>query len=104
MSTLYIAECARLYDTRSDKHLPIADMPPIDGQPVTFTGTAGVSTELNAATEYVILEADAACHLKFALTSTNAVTTDVVRLAANTPKEFRIGPANVKFISAIAQA
>lgn len=101
MSTLYIAECALIYDTRPDNALPLADMPPVAEQTVSFTGTAGQSAALNVATQYVIVEADAACHLAFG-TNPTATTSSTVRLAANTPKEFRVDSDHK--ISAIAQA
>jgi hypothetical protein len=87
-----------------DGHLvPAGVEPGLDQLPLDFTGGVQTSEEFKQSTNFVYLQADAACHVLFALSPT--ATTSNAPLAANSGRFFgvRKGITGLK-VSVIAAA
>ena len=98
MGILYITEFADEGKDQSGNLAPVAMMPPIAQQAITFT-TSTQSAVLNAQTRLVRLHTDSICSVRFAVNPT-AVTTDA-RLAANMTEYFAVPPGSGLKIAAV---
>ena len=92
---------AKLFITELTEHgfaslpvapLPIAKLPPLVGQVVTFT-TSTQSAALNAATTFVRVVADADCHIEVGSNPT-ATTSSTVKLTAGSAEYFGVTPGH----------
>lgn len=90
MASLYITEFVALpkdgpYD--ASQPMPVGALPPVAEQKVTFT-TSTQSAAFNAATRYVRVISDAACHIAAGANPT--ATTSNMRLIADAPEYFGV--------------
>ena len=99
MGILYITEFADEGRDANGNLAPVAMMPPIAQQAITFT-TSTQSAVLNAQTRLVRLHTDSICSVRAAVNPT-AVTTDA-RLAANQTEYFAVPAGSGLKIAAIA--
>lgn len=90
MATLYITE----YERVDNSNPPVAMVPAIAKQAVTFTGTSAASAAFNARTKMVRIHTDAICSIVFGTTPV-AVATDS-RMAADQTEYFALSKADLK--------
>lgn len=94
MSNLYIEEFSHLAQDGNGMPIAAGRQPALAVQKVSFTGTAGVSSALNAATRFVRLHADGIMSYKFATDPSGVATTDP-RQAASVTEYFALDPSLV---------
>lgn len=99
MGILYITEYADVGRDQNGNLAPVAMLPPLNQQAITFT-TSTQSAVLNAQTRLVRLHTDSICSFRAAVNPT-AVTTDA-RLAANQTEYFAVPPGSTLKIAAVA--
>lgn len=87
MATLWITELA----TIATVDTPIAQLPPIAAQTVTFT-TSTQSAALNEATRYVRIISDANCNISVGINPT--ATASNMRMTADIPEYFGVTPGH----------
>ena len=88
MSAMTVTEYARLAQDQTGNVLEVGEEPAIAVQNITFTGTAGVSANLNDATRFVRIHVDGIAGVRIGAGVT-AVTTDP-RMGASQTEYFGI--------------
>jgi hypothetical protein len=94
MSSLYISEFANLPISSNGVMTNAGDAAEwVADQKVTIAATSAASNPFNAATQYVLLSADAVCSITCAQPGSSATATaSKQRLPANAPKLFGVRP------------
>lgn len=100
MASLYITEYESGAFVGAGKLVPVGLEPALATQKVTFTGTAGNSSALNARTRFVRLHADSIMSFKVSVAGTAATTNDP-RVALGATEYFGVQPGISLIISAI---
>lgn len=101
MSTLYIVEGQGTGKQATGEQQAML-MPYITIQRVTFTGAAGYSAALNANTSLVRIWTDAQAAVKASATSSAAVASNDMPLAALTPEYFAVPTGGGIYFSVIS--
>lgn len=99
MGILYITEYADEGKDQNGNLAPVAMLPPLAQQAITFT-TSTQSAVLNAQTRLVRLHTDSICSFRAAVNPT-AVTTDA-RMAAGQTEYFAVPPGSTLKIAAVS--
>lgn len=92
MATLLIAEFSGVSSGAPGAALPVAELPELASQSVTFT-TSTQSAALGATTRLVRLTASDDCHLAAGADPT-ASAASAVKLTAGNPEYFRVTPGH----------
>ena len=97
MATFRIVEFSRMATTagigHAEESAQIPMYPPVATQsPITLSGTSQQSAAINAATRFVLIETDGACH--FAVGDNPTATTNNERLAADAHRFIGITPGH----------
>lgn len=88
MSTLYVTELAKSGNSESGAALPMAGLPAIVDQTVSFTTSSVQSAVFDEDTTFIRVHTDATC---FILVGTNpTATTGKLRMAANSTEYFAV--------------
>lgn len=91
MSKLYITEFATLGPDASGTSVPIPQYPPVATQTPLTLGATQQSAAFNAATRFIRLRADGACHFVIGSGSFSATVNDTP-LDANAPEYIGVNP------------